>query len=251
MIALVATAALAVAIAGAAWTHHQGGTGALNTFVERLSGRSGDRLSHAGSFLGAGFAFGAGMVSAVNPCGFSLLPAYLGLYIGSGEGVEERASLGGVVRRLGRALVVGAVVSLGFMALFGIAGGIIGAGAHFVVKAISWVGLVMGVALVLAGAWLVRGKLYLAFAAQAASRMGDTGKVSTSGYFAFGLSYGTASLSCTLPIFLAVVGGTLTANGLGRAISDFLLYALGMGTVILMLTLAIALFKGALVRAMR
>ena len=30
-----------------------------------------------------GYAFGAGMVSTVNPCGFAMLPAYLGLYLGS------------------------------------------------------------------------------------------------------------------------------------------------------------------------
>ena len=50
------------------------------------------------------------------------------------------------------------------------------------------------------------GKLYTGLAARAASRMGNPNEVSTKGYFMFGLSYGTASLSCTLPIFISVVG---------------------------------------------
>jgi cytochrome c biogenesis protein CcdA len=33
-----------------------------------------------------GYSFGAGMVSTVNPCGFSLLPAYLSLYLGGEDG---------------------------------------------------------------------------------------------------------------------------------------------------------------------
>jgi cytochrome c-type biogenesis protein len=244
----VALLALAIAIAGAAYTNSRDETGWVNTFVETLSGRSGARLSDAWGVLPVGFAFGAGIVSAVNPCGFAMLPAYLGLYMGSSDGVMQRLPL---VRRLGRALLVGALVSSGFVVLFGFAGAIIGAGARFVVDAIPWVGLIVGIGLVLAGAWLMRGKLYFAFAARAATRFGDPGRVSTRGYFAFGLSYGTASLSCTLPIFLAVVGSTLAVQGLGKAIGEFVLYGLGMGAVILMLTLAMALFKGAMVGARR
>src|SRR5215472_8160786 len=32
-----------------------------------------------------GQAFGAGMLAAFNPCGFGLVPAYLGLHLGSGR----------------------------------------------------------------------------------------------------------------------------------------------------------------------
>ena len=38
-----------------------------------------------------GYSFGAGMVSTVNPCGFSMLPAYLSLYLGDrSEGAGSR-----------------------------------------------------------------------------------------------------------------------------------------------------------------
>ena len=71
------------------------------------------------------------------------------------------------------------------------------------------------------------------------------------GGFGLGLSYGTASLSCTLPIFLAVVGTTLAVTSIPTSLGQFFLYALGMGTVIMALTLGMAFFKGAMVSAMR
>src|SRR5919106_3301135 len=57
--------------------------------VETLSSRSADVLRRAGSVLPLGYAFVAGMVAAVNPCGFVLLPAWLSAY------ASDRAGAGG------------------------------------------------------------------------------------------------------------------------------------------------------------
>ena len=245
---LVGGAALALAFVGAALLDNGDGVGGVNRFVESLSGSSGTFL---GGLIGASalFALAAGMASAVNPCGFAMLPAYLGLYLGANEpGSEDRTP----VRRLSRALLVGGVVATGFVVLFGVVGGVIGVGASFVKEVVPWLGLIIGLVLVILGAWMVGGgKLYTGLAARAASRMGNPGQVSVKGYFMFGLSYGTASLSCTLPIFLSVVG--IGAAGLSpqSVVSNFFLYALGMGLVIMALTLGMALFKGTMVGMMR
>jgi len=45
------------------------------------------------------FAFGAGMVATVNPCGFAMLPAYLSFFLGI---EDERASVGRAVSHLQR-----------------------------------------------------------------------------------------------------------------------------------------------------
>ena len=58
-------------------------------------------------------------------------------------------------------------------------------------------------------------------------------------------------MSCTLPIFLAVVGTSLAVSSLAASLGQFVLYALGMGFVILVLTLGIAFFKQAMVGALR
>ena len=189
------------------------------------------------------------MAAAFNPCGFAMLPAYMGLYLGVGAN-EEKASF---VSQLGRALLVGISVTAGFVLLFAVAGSIIGLGARSVVGSIlPWLGLGIGILLVLAGAWLLRGgEIYTALAQQAATRLGNPGSSNIRGYFLFGLSYGVASLSCTLPIFLAVIGSSFAASDIVTSFSQFVLYALGMGVVILALTLSMALFKGAMLGGMR
>ncbi len=249
---LIATLALAVAFIGAILTGDSSGIGGVNGFVEFLSGDSSSFLGALGLLAPFGFAFAAGMASAVNPCGFAMLPAYLGLYLGANEKNNEDVK---PARHLGRALVVGGAVTAGFVVLFGVAGTVIGLGARtFVGDVLPWVGLAVGVVLAIAGAWLIGGgKLYTGIAARAAARMGNPGQVSLRGYFMFGLSYGTASLSCTLPIFLAVVGSTLTlaVSNLATSFGQFVLYALGMGAVIMALTIGMAFFKGAMVRTMR
>ena len=249
---LVATLALAVAFIGAIFTRDSSGIDGINGFVEFLSGDSSSFLGGLGLLAPLGFAFAAGMASAVNPCGFAMLPAYLGLYLGANEKNNEDIK---PLRHLGRALVVGGTVTAGFVVLFGVAGTVIGLGARsFVGDVLPWVGLGVGVVLAIAGSWLIGGgKLYTGIAARASAHMGDPGQVSLRGYFMFGLSYGTASLSCTLPIFLAVVGSTLTlaVSNLATSFGQFVLYALGMGTVIMALTIGMAFFKGAMVHTMR
>ena len=247
---LLAGAALATAFVGAALIGKDTGIDGINGFVESLSGESGSSLGNLGLLAPLGFAFAAGMASAVNPCGFAMLPAYLGLYLGTNE---EATLSGHPVRRMGRAIVVGSAVTAGLVVLFGGAGTVIGLGARtFVVDVLPWVGLVIGIVLSIIGDWLVfGGKLYTRIAAQASSRIGDPSQVSLRGYFLFGLSYGTASLSCTLPIFLAVVGSSLAVSRLATSLGQFFLYAFGMGIVIMALTLGMAIFKGGMVRAVR
>ena len=247
---LVAAAAFAVAVVGALMVRDSGGLDGVNTFVESLAGRSGSYFGGLGLIAPLGFAFAAGVAAAFNPCGFAMLPAYVGLYIGSDEDTERSA---GVLRSFGSALLIGASVTAGFIVLFGVAGAIIGLGARSLVADIlPWLGLSIGVLLTLAGAWLLSGgELYSALAQQLANRFGDPGQANVKGYFLFGLSYGTASLSCTLPIFLAVIGTTFAVSSIGTSLGQFVLYALGMGVVIMALTLGMALFKGAFVGGFR
>ena len=247
--ALVATAALALAFLGALVIRGDSGIDGINLFVEKLSGNSSSFFGGLGVIAPLGFAFGAGVAAAFNPCGFAMLPAYMGLYLGTGND-EERASF---PRQLGKAVLVGVMVTAGFILLFAVAGAVIGLGARSVVRSIlPWLGLGIGVVLTLAGAWLLSGgKLYTALAQQAADRLGNPASSNVRGYFLFGLSYGTASLSCTLPIFLSVVGTSFAAMGLATSFAQFVLYALGMGTVILALTLSMALFRGAMVTGVR
>ena len=242
---LLGALALLVAIIAALIT---GGDaiGPINNFVEGLSGRSGSGLDRVGNFVPLGLPFAAGMVSTVNPCGFAMLPAYLGLYVGSNDPQATAP------KKVSRALLVGLVVTSGFVLLFGLTGTIVSAGARTIINFIPWVGLGIGVLLVATGSWLLGGgKLYTAFASQTASRIGTPGQVSVKEFFLFGLSYGIASLSCTLPIFLSVIGVSLVDTSIATSIGRFVLYALGMGLVIILMTVSMAIFKEIIVRFLR
>ena len=247
---LVGVLALAIAFVGALIVRGATDIDGINLFVEGLSGGSSSFFGGLGIIAPLGFAFGAGIAAAFNPCGFAMLPAYMGLYLGASDDEHGTPS---VVQHLGKAIVVGGAVTAGFVLLFAVAGAVIGLGARSLLgNILPWLGLAIGVALTAAGAWLLSGgKLYTALATRLSNRMGDPGQSNIKGYFIFGLSYGTASLSCTLPIFLAVVGTSFAVSSIATSFAQFVLYAFGMGVVILGLTLGMALFKGAMVSGMR
>ena len=69
--------------------------------------------------------------------------------------------------------------------------------------------------------------------------------------FMFGVSYAMASLSCTLPIFLALVAGTFTQSSFIGGMAAFLAYGAGMSLVLLGITLAMALGRDSLVKRLR
>ena len=243
-----ATIALAIAVIGALIVRGDSDIDSINFFVESLSGGAAGQIGGLGIIAPLGFAFGAGLAAAFNPCGFAMLPAYMGLYLGVGD--EDDSSF---ISHIGKALLIGGSVTVGFILLFAVAGAVIGLGARSVVGSIlPWIGLGVGILLTLAGAWLLGGgKLYTALAQQMAQKFGNPGQANIRGYFIFGLAYGLASLSCTLPIFLAVIGSSFASANIWAAFAQFILYALGMGAVIITLTLGIALFKGAMVGGMR
>jgi len=209
-----------------------------------------DLLSGLAAALPFGIAFAAGMVAAVNPCGFAMLPAYLSLYLGNEEGgFAERSA----TRRALRALLVGLVVSSGFVLLFGLAGVVISAGGTVLIRAMPVLGVLVGEVLVVFGLWmlLARRGPYAAVFGRLATRLGDPTKVGVRGFFVFGLAYGAASLGCTLPAFLAVVGSGIAAGGVVPGAGRFVGYGLGMASVLVSLTLALAFFKEGLIKRLR
>ena len=206
-------------------------------------------LTELAAVLPFGFAFGVGMVVAVNPCGFAMLPAYLSLYLGTHEqDVGKRLS----ISRLMQALLVGATVSSGFVVLFGLAGLVISAGATLLLDVMPALGIVIGGVLILVGIWMLAGRtLHVGAFERFAGRVGDPRNVSVPGFFLFGLAYGAASLSCTLPAFLAVIGTSLASGSVLTGVERFFGFGVGMAAVLVTLTLALAFLKQGLVKWLR
>ncbi len=187
-----------------------------------------------------GLAFVAGGLATVNPCGFSLLPALLSFYIGTDE---DRATSSTVFD----ALRVGASVAVGVMGVFLIVGVPIALGASQIVQAVPGAGFVTGTVLLVAGIATLWGRrLSLPLRAPHATTVSaptlSAPTVSAPGrrMLAFGVAYGIASLGCTLPIFLSVIGASLATRGSAAALLVMGSYALGMLAVVMALSLAAA-----------
>jgi len=179
------------------------------------------------------FAFIAGTVASANPCGFALLPAYVARQLAPGAEVSNRSEA------LARALVIGALTTAGFLVVFGSLGTAITLGLHWLTRVVPWLALAIGVSLVFAGIAVLAGKR---IGSGVFSRVRPAAGNGYRSVVLFGLGYGIASLSCTLPIFLVVAGTALTGSALAGVLT-FAAYALGMGTILTVLAVGAALSR--------
>lgn len=191
-------------------------------------------------------AFTAGAVAAFNPCGFALLPAYLTYFLGLEEGEAPAAPL----TRAGRAVGVGASVTVGFVAVFAATGIVLTGVTRTVQDWAPWAGMGLGLLLAGVGVAMLAGlqPKVPGLGRLAGRRVDGRGHASMA---AFGASYATVSLSCTLPVFLAAVATTFDDTSLASGLAAFVAYALGMGLVLMVLTVAVALARETLVARLR
>ncbi len=189
-------------------------------------------------------AFALGMVALVNPCGFALLPAYLGYFLGLNDGDEQESR----IVALNRAQVVGLSMSVGFLAVFGILGLAFAGFITSISGVLPWVTLVMGVGLVFLGIAMLFGFQPLLSLPKLEK---GTGSRSTASMFLFGVSYALASLTCTIGLFLSAVGTSASGNTFGQRFGGFISYGVGMGLMATGLTLAVAFGKKGMVNGFR
>lgn len=189
-----------------------------------------------------GYAFAAGMLATLNPCGFTLLPAYLSYYLGRADDEEVPTSTA-----LFRAVGVGASLTAGFLLVFGIMGVIWSSVASSIADRLPWVTAAMGVAVVVLGVAMLFG--FEPVVRLPKLKVGKGGQEAWS-TFLFGISYAVASLSCTIPIFTTVLSTTFSES-FTTGVSTFVVFGLGMGSLVTLLTFAVALTREGLVRAMR
>jgi cytochrome c biogenesis protein CcdA len=186
--------------------------------------------------------FGSGLLAAVNPCGFVLLPTYLMYFLGvSGRPGTQRAT----VRR---ALLVSAALSAGFMTVFVIVGGISRLFTDWLNQNAKYLALLIGVALVILGIAMLFG-YRLPFSTPKL----ETGKrdQTIASMYIFGLAYAVASIGCTLGPFSATVLGTIDTDGFFQGVVAVALYGIAMSLLITTLTVTLALAQGGLLKSLR
>jgi cytochrome c-type biogenesis protein len=194
-------------------------------------------------------AFGAGVLSTLNPCGFALLPAFVSYT------VKQQVSASSEKLRPGwqpllRGGLLGLPLIAGFLLVFLLAGGMLALGGRLLVHLFPWLAILVGVGLALLGGWtLLTGRSLevpgLGVVAAKLNRATKDGQAEASPHmmraaWIFGLGFGLSSLGCTLPVFLLVVGTTITSGGVADGALVLLSYAAGMALVLLVVALVAA-----------
>ena len=206
-----------------------------------------------------GLAFAAGLVAALNPCGFAMLPAYLILVVrgqrfGEGpQGVSAQGATGPIVA-VGRALAATVGMALGFLTVFGVFGALTISAAATVQRYLPYGTVVIGVVLTGLGVWLLSGRELTALTPRPVGprwvphvRQGPR----IAGMYGYGVSYALASLSCTVGPFLAVTGAGLRGGSLLTSVAIYLAYVGGLTLVVGVLAIAAATASTALTDRLR
>jgi cytochrome c-type biogenesis protein len=189
------------------------------------------------------YSFILGVLAAVNPCGFVLLPTYLMYFLGlegSRPDSTQRASLI-------RALKVSAAVSGGFIAVFLVVGIITRAFTSAIADNAKYAGFVVGIALIIMGVAMLFGWKPMITTPQITAKRDNTVRA----MFIFGIGYAVASIVCTIGFLTTVILSSVGRHGYVSGVTSIVLYGAGMGLLVSSLTVTLALAKGGLLRVLR
>jgi len=186
---------------------------------------------------GYSLAFVAGVVAALNPCGFAMLPGYLGLAAGGGR----RAS--GLARALGAA----AAMTVGFTAVFAGFALLAIPAAELLQRVLPYFTVLIGVVLVWIGARQLAGRALGMTRLRLPQWGAPTGSVGS--MLGYGVLYALVSLTCTVAPFLAVTG--IGLRGPGHVWGALAAYAAGFAALVGAVAVAGALTGSMLLRWLR
>ena len=190
--------------------------------------------------------FIAGILAAVNPCGFILLPTYLMYFLGL-QGSEEKLTQRETLRK---ALKVSGSLSLGFMAVFVVAAFLANYATSWLTANAKYATGFFGVALLVLGAAMLFGfKLPFMNPQKLQGQKDQTVK----SMFVYGVAYAIASLGCTIGFFISAVFATSSRDGANAldGLTNGLAYAAGMALLVGGLTVALAFANTSLLSVLR
>ncbi|MDE0269210.1 MAG: cytochrome c biogenesis CcdA family protein [Acidimicrobiaceae bacterium] len=195
------------------------------------------------------YPFSLGIIAAFNPCGFVLLPAYLSYFVGIPTTSTKRDP-SQALKNILRAFLVAITLTAGFIAVFGSFGVLFETvlSRAAVIRHIGSATIVIGAGMVVLGVWVLTGH---AIDLRLPKLNKGTGSRSLASVFLFGVSYAVVSLSCTIGLFIAAVAANFSKEGVANGVVSFLAYAVGMGTVVSFLTVALSTAFTSVVGAMR
>lgn len=180
------------------------------------------------------YSFILGVLAAVNPCGFVLLPTYLIFFLGTRE--EPNLKTG---ERLRRALVVSSGISFGFLAIFFVIGVISRLFTQWIELNAKYASLTIGIVLVIGGARMLTGWT----PKFAVPQLGGVQTKTFRATVVYGVAYAVASIGCTIGFLTTAVFGSIALHGFVSGVLSILLYGLGMAMLVTALTVSLAFAK--------
>lgn len=177
---------------------------------------------------------GLGGFGLVPPPVYRVLPtleASLALLLVGAGLILSALAIGGHLKAATRGVLLGLFATVGVLGSFLIVGAPIAFFARALAPYLAFVSLAVGIALLASGLLVLAGR---SFAPGLPALVPDVSR--PSGFVKFGLAYGIAGLTCTFPLFLAVVATALAQGGAVEALATFAAYALGKASVLVALT---------------
>ena len=198
-------------------------------------------------------AFAAGLVAALNPCGFAMLPAYL-LLVVRGQQTGEQSPAPRALASIGRALAATIGMALGFLTVFGLFGALTISAGSTVQRYLPYVTVLIGLVLLVLGVWLLSGRELTALTPRPfGARWAPTVRLGSS--YGYGVSYAIASLSCTVGPFLAVTAAGFRAGFRGGSVfggvAIYVAYVAGLTLIVGVLAVGAATASSALADRLR
>ena len=144
-------------------------------------------------------------------------------------------------------------MTLGMLVVFGFFGLVFGGLQGALASRLPYFNIALGIGLIMLGVAMLGG-YQLTLKLPKMQKGGSSGSFAS--MFLFGMSYATASLTCTLGLFIAAINsGSINAGpgggGFTSSLGSLVSYGLGMGLLATMITLLLALGKQSLVGKFR
>jgi cytochrome c-type biogenesis protein len=173
--------------------------------------------------------FLAGMLALFSPCSFPMLPGYISYYLGAKISLK-RAIFGGIV------------CILGLFIVFSIIGLIVFIFHIFIIS--SFLGFIAGIIIIFMGiSMIIEIKFPKFFIISRTPR--QKGLI---GLFLYGIAYGLATFGCSAPISLSIIFYSIATNSPLYGIIAFIIYTIGMGIPIIIITILIAKTKNLIIK---
>lgn len=169
--------------------------------------------------------FAAGFLAALAPCALPMLPGYVAYYMNLGQGRSPLTYL-----------AYSASTVAGFLSVYLVVGALPSFGVSRLAERVGAATPYIGALLVLVGLVTAFSDAYR-WVPTVGSFTPKT--VGVKAFLLYGVGYGLASMSCSLPVFMLLVLQSAGADGVDVA-AGFLAYGLGAAAVIVPLTFAVA-----------